>query len=73
MAHKRKIRSSSAIAGAALTLVGIARWVTSNNRRHEAQASTQIEAALIDPFQIMLNVQNLVSEEFDIFCCMVFE
>jgi len=66
MAHMGKIRSWSAIAGAALMLVGIAGWAKSNNLRLEAQASTQIEDARIDPFQIMLDAQNLLSEEFDV-------
>jgi hypothetical protein len=66
MAHMCKIRSWSAIAGAALMSVGIAGWAKSTNRRFEAQASTQIEAARIDPFQMMLGAQNLLSEEFDV-------
>jgi hypothetical protein len=66
MTHMRKIRSWSAIAGAVLMPVGIAGWVNSNKRRFEAQASTQIEDARIDPFQIMLNVTNYLSEEFDV-------
>jgi hypothetical protein len=61
MAHMRKIKSWSAIAGAALMPVGIAGWAKSNNRRLlEAQASTRIEGARIDPFQIMLDAQNLL-------------
>jgi hypothetical protein len=56
----------SAIAAAALMLVGTAGWVNSNNRGLEAQASAQIEDVRIDPFQIMLNAKNLPSEEFDV-------
>jgi hypothetical protein len=52
MAHKRKIRSSSAIAGATLTLVGIAGWVPSNIRRLGAQASTQIEPPGLTRFKL---------------------
>jgi hypothetical protein len=62
----RKIRFWSAIAAAALMLVGTAGWVHSNNRGLEAQASAQIEGARIDPFQIMLNAKNLPIEEFDV-------
>jgi hypothetical protein len=64
--HMRKIRFWSAIAAAALMLVGTAGWVNSNNRWLEVQASAQIEEARIDPFQIMLNAKNLLSEEFDV-------
>jgi hypothetical protein len=67
MAHMRKIRFWSAIAGAALMLVGTAGWVNSNNSALEAQVSAQIEDVRIDPFQIMLNAKNLPSEEFDAF------
>ena len=62
----RKIKFWSAIAAAALMLVGTAGWVNSKNRGLEVQASTQIEEARIDPFQIMLNAKNLLSEEFDV-------
>ena len=66
MTHMRKITFWSAIAAAALMLVGTAGWVKSNNRGLEAQASAQIEDVRIDPFQIMLNAKNLPSEEFDV-------
>jgi hypothetical protein len=42
MTHMRKITFWSAIAAAALMLVGTAGWVNSNNRGLEAQASAQI-------------------------------
>jgi hypothetical protein len=54
-----------AAAAAALMLLGTAGWVKSSNRGLEAQASAQIEAARIDPFQMMLNAKNLPIEQFD--------
>ena len=55
----------AATAAGALMLVGIAQWANSDKRALEAQASTQIENVGIDPFQMMLNVKNLPSGEFE--------
>ena len=60
----RKSRYWAAIAVAALTFVGIAGWANSSNRVPEAQASTQIEAAQLDTFQMMLNPKTLPIQEF---------
>jgi hypothetical protein len=48
-------------------LVGNAGWANSDKRALEAQASTPIEAAQLDAFQMMLNAKNLPSEEFEDF------
>jgi hypothetical protein len=57
----------AATAAGALMLVGIAQWANSDKRALEAQASTQIEAAHLDPFQMMLNAKNLSNGEFEDF------
>ena len=63
----RKTTFWAAIAAGALMLVGIAGWANSDKRALEAQASTPIEAAQLDAFQMMLNAKNLPSEEFEDF------
>ena len=63
----RKTTFWAAIAAGALMLVGIAGWANSDNRALEAQASTPIDAAQPDAFQMMLNAKNLPSEEFEDF------
>ena len=63
----RKTTFWTAIAAGALMLVGIAGWANSDKRALEAQASTPIEAAQLDAFQMMLNAKNLPSEEFEDF------
>jgi hypothetical protein len=62
----RKTTFWTAIAAGALMLVGIA-WANSDKRALEAQASTPIEAAQLDAFQMMLNAKNLPSQEFEDF------
>jgi hypothetical protein len=62
----RKTTFWTAIAAGALMLVGIA-WANSDKRALEAQASTPIDAAQLDAFQMMLNAKNLPSEEFEDF------
>ena len=59
----RKTTFWGAIAAGALMLVGVAGWANSDKRALEAQASTQIEAAQLDAFQMMLNAKNLPSQE----------
>jgi hypothetical protein len=63
----RKTTFWAAISTGALMLVGIAGWANSDKRALEAQASTPIEAAQLDAFQMMLNAKNLPSEEFEDF------
>jgi tRNA U34 5-methylaminomethyl-2-thiouridine-forming methyltransferase MnmC len=63
----RKTTFWAAIAAGALMLVGVAGWANSDKRALEAQASTQIEAAQLDAFQMMLNAKNLPSQEFEDF------
>jgi hypothetical protein len=63
----RKTTFWAAIAAGALMLVGIAGWDNSDNRALEAQASTPIDAAQLDAFQMMLNAKNLPSGEFEDF------
>jgi hypothetical protein len=63
----RKTTFWAAISTGALMLFGIAGWVNSDKRALEAQASTPIEAAQLDAFQMMLNAKNLPSEEFEDF------
>lgn len=61
----RKTTFWAAIAAGALLQVGIAEWANSHKRALEAQASTQTEN--VDPFQMMLNAQNVPNAEFDDF------
>ena len=63
----RKTTFCTAIACSALVFVGIAGWAISDTRALEAQASSPIEAAQLDAFQMMLNAKNLPSEEFEDF------
>ena len=63
----RKTTFWAAISTGALMLVGIVGWANSDKRALEAQASTPIEAAQLDAFQMMLNAKNLPSEEFEDF------
>jgi hypothetical protein len=63
----RRTKSWAAIAVAALALVCITGWANSNNGVPEAQASTRIEAAQLDAFQMMLNGRNLPIQEFEDF------
>ena len=63
----RKTTFWAAIAAGTLMLVGIAGWTNSDKRALEAQASTPIEAAQLDAFQMMLNAKNLPSEAFEDF------
>jgi len=62
----RKTTFWTAIAAGALMLVGIA-WANSDKRALEARASTPIDAAQLDVFQMMLNAKNLPSGEFEDF------
>ena len=63
----RKTTFWAAIVAGALMFVGVAGWANSDKRALEAQASTPIEAAQLDAFQMMLNAKNLPSEEFEDF------
>jgi hypothetical protein len=63
----RKTTFWAAIAAGALMLVGVAGWANSDKRALEAQASTPIEAAQLDAFQMMLNAKNLPSQEVEDF------
>jgi hypothetical protein len=57
----RKTRFWAAIAVAALLLLGIAGWGNTNANTKNLEAP----GPRIDPFQMMLNVKNLPTQELD--------
>jgi hypothetical protein len=63
----RKSTFWATIIAGSVMLVGIAGWTNSDRRTLEAQASTPIEAAQLDAFQMMLNARNLPNQEFEDF------
>jgi hypothetical protein len=63
----RKTTFLAAIAAGGLILVSVAGWVGSDKRALEAQASSPIETAQLDSFQMMLNAANLPSQDFEDF------
>ena len=63
----RKTTFWAVIAAGGLILSSVAGWVSSDKRMLEAQASSPIEAAQLDSFQMMLNARNLPNQELEDF------
>jgi hypothetical protein len=61
MNRLRKTRFWAAIAVAALLLLGIAGWGNTNANTKNLEAP----GPRVDPFQIMLNAENLPTQELD--------